>query len=207
MKGKLKLLIADDHKIVRMGLIKLIEIEDDMCVIGEASNGDEAVRLAHELAPDVIVLDLLMPKKNGDEVTAEILNDNPSAKILILTSFGESNHVASALKSGALSAVVKGSSEDDLAMAIRKTAKGERILSQEITNAISLADDAQALSERNVQILTYAAKGLTNSDIAQLLGISVDGVKNHMKTIRRKLNAATRGEAIAIAMSNGQLQV
>lgn len=207
MKGKLKLLIADDHKIVRMGLIKLIEIEDDMSVIGEASNGDEAVRLARELAPDVIVLDLLMPKKNGDEVTAEILNDNPSAKILILTSFGESNHVASALKSGALSAVVKGSSEDDLAMAIRKTAKGERILSQEITNAISLADDAQALSERNVQILTYAAKGLTNSDIAQLLGISVDGVKNHMKTIRRKLNAATRGEAIAIAMSNGQLQV
>lgn len=207
MKGKLKLLIADDHKIVRMGLIKLIEIEDDMCVIGEASNGDEAVRLARELVPDVIVLDLMMPKKNGDKVTVEILNDNPSAKILILTSFGESNHVASALKSGAISAVVKGSSEDDLAMAIRKTAKGERILSQEITNAISLADDAQALSERNVQILTYAAKGLTNSDIAQLLGISVDGVKNHMKTIRRKLNAATRGEAIAIAMSNGLLQV
>lgn len=207
MKGKLKLLIADDHKIVRMGLIKLIEIEDDMCVIGEASNGDEAVRLARELAPDVIVLDLMMPKKNGDKVTVEILNDNPSAKILILTSFGESNHVASALKSGAISAVVKGSSEDDLAMAIRKTAKGERILSQEISNAISLADDAQALSERNVQILTYAAKGLTNSDIAQLLGISVDGVKNHMKTIRRKLNAATRGEAIAIAMSNGLLQV
>lgn len=207
MKGKLKLLIADDHKIVRMGLIKLIEIEDDMCVIGEASNGDEAVRLARELMPDVIVLDLMMPKKNGDKVTVEILNDNPSAKILILTSFGESNHVASALKSGAISAVVKGSSEDDLAMAIRKTAKGERILSQEITNAISLADDAQALSERNVQILTYAAKGLTNSDIAQLLGISVDGVKNHMKTIRRKLNAATRGEAIAIAMSNGLLQV
>lgn len=207
MKGKLKLLIADDHKIVRMGLIKLIEIEDDMCVIGEASNGDETVRLARELAPDVIVLDLMMPKKNGDKVTVEILNDNPSAKILILTSFGESNHVASALKSGAISAVVKGSSEDDLAMAIRKTAKGERILSQEISNAISLADDAQALSERNVQILTYAAKGLTNSDIAQLLGISVDGVKNHMKTIRRKLNAATRGEAIAIAMSNGLLQV
>lgn len=207
MKSKLKLLIADDHKIVRMGLIKLIEIEDDMCVIGEASNGDEAVRLARELMPDVIVLDLMMPKKNGDKVTVEILNDNPSAKILILTSFGESNHVASALKSGAISAVVKGSSEDDLAMAIRKTAKGERILSQEITNAISLADDAQALSERNVQILTYAAKGLTNSDIAQLLGISVDGVKNHMKTIRRKLNAATRGEAIAIAMSNGLLQV
>lgn len=207
MKGKLKLLIADDHKIVRMGLIKLIEIEDDMCVIGEASNGDEAVRLARELVPDVIVLDLMMPKKNGDKVTVEILNDNPSAKILILTSFGESNHVASALKSGAISAVVKGSSEDDLAMAIRKTAKGERILSQEISNAISLADDAQALSERNVQILTYAAKGLTNSDIAQLLGISVDGVKNHMKTIRRKLNAATRGEAIAIAMSNGLLQV
>lgn len=207
MKGKLKLLIADDHKIVRMGLIKLIEIEDDMCVIGEASNGDEAVRLARELVPDVIVLDLMMPKKNGDKVTVEILNDNPSAKILILTSFGESNHVAAALKSGAISAVVKGSSEDDLAMAIRKTAKGERILSQEISNAISLADDAQALSERNVQILTYAAKGLTNSDIAQLLGISVDGVKNHMKTIRRKLNAATRGEAIAIAMSNGLLQV
>lgn len=206
MKDKLRLLIADDHKIVRMGLTKLIEIEEDMTVVGEASNGEDAVRLAHELAPNVIVLDLMMPRMNGDKVTEEIIRNDPTAKIMLLTSFGESNSIASALAAGATSAVVKGSSENDLAMAIRNTANGERVLSQEIAAAITLADDSSQLSERNVQILTYAAKGLSNSDIAQLLEISVDGVKKHFKTIRRKLNAATRGEAIAIAMRKGLIE-
>ena len=206
MKDKLRLLIADDHKIVRMGHNKLIEIEAEMTVGGEAANGEDAVRLAHELAPDVIVLDLMMPRMNGDKVTEEIIRNDPTAKIMLLTSFGESNSIASALAAGATSAVVKGSSENDLAMAIRNTANGERVLSQEIAAAITLADDSSQLSERNVQILTSAAKGLSNSDIAQLLEISVDGVKKHFKTIRRKLNAATRGEAIAIAMRKGLIE-
>ena len=119
MKPKIKILLADDHQVVRMGLAAIIAAEADMLLIGEASDGAEAVSLAHELSPDVIIMDLLMPTKNGAEATSEILAANPSAKILVLTTFGESDEMMMAMDAGAAGALIKDTPRAELVAAIR----------------------------------------------------------------------------------------
>ena len=203
MKKPIRILLADDHLVVRMGLAAIVNLEDDMDLVGEAGNGEEAVRLAKALKPDIVVMDLMMPVLCGADATAIIARELPEAKILVLTTFSDSGDVRQALAAGAVGAIVKDSSHDELIAAIRAVASGERVISPEIANAISAKEQVPQLAQRHVEILRYAAKGLSYSDISKLLDIGVDCIKAHMKTAFARLNAANRSEAVAIAIRLG----
>ena len=203
MKGeKIKILLADDHLVVRMGLAAIISFEKDLKLVGEASDGEEAVRKAAELRPDVIVMDLMMPLLDGAAATARIRAADPEAKVLVLTTFGGSEEMKRALEAGAAGALVKGAQKKDLLSAIRRIAVGERVVSAEIARAIEMLPSGE-LSERQVEVLRLAAKGFSNRDIAKMLGVSLDCIKEHLKLVFTRFNAATRTEAVAIAVARG----
>ena len=207
MKGeKIKILLADDHLVVRMGLAAIISFEKDLKLVGEASDGEEAVRKAAELRPDVIVMDLMMPLLDGASATARIRAANPEAKVLVLTTFGGSEEMKRALEAGAAGALVKGAQKKDILSAIRRIAAGERVVSDEIARAIEMLPSGE-LSERQIEVLRLAAKGLSNRDIAKVLGVSLDCIKEHLKLVFTRFNAATRTEAVAIAVARGLVRL
>ena len=201
---KLRILLADDHMVVRMGLSALIDKQSDMIVVGEATDGREAVRLAEKLKPDVTIMDILMPGMNGAEASAEILRHDPEAKILVLTTFGSSPDVRRALDSGARGALTKDALQQELLDAVRRIAAGERVVDREIK--ASLAAEP-TLSARQIEVLELVAKGFDNKEVAKLLGLSVDGVKKHLKIIFAALGAASRTEAVSLAMNSHLLKV
>ena len=207
MDSKTRILIADDHLVVRMGLSAIIGIEKDMTVVGEACDGQEAVRLAATLKPDVIVMDLMMPKLGGADATEAILKANPAAKILILTTFGTSDELRRTLDAGAVGALVKDSAHDQLIDAIRHVASGERTISPEIKRQLKTSGQEPQLTSRQTEILTYVAKGLNNREIARQIGIGTDCVKAHLKTAFSRLGAASRAEAVTIALRNHLLKI
>lgn len=211
MSAKIKLMLADDHQIVRMGLATIIRLEKDLVLVGEARNGHEAVKLAMELQPDVILMDIMMPKLNGAAATRRILESHPSTpripRILILTTFGESAEVREALEAGASGALIKDTPREKLVAAIRETAAGKRVLSPEIAHALEIQSNKPTLSNRQLEILGYVAKGLTTKDIASLIGIGQDGVNAHLRTIFERLGAASRAEAVSLAISGKLLKI
>lgn len=198
-----KILFADDHQIVREGLARLIDREKNLKIVAEADNGRDAVRLADKLHPDLIVLDLKMPVKDGTTAAREILQANPSAKVLILTSFTTGAEVKSALDAGVLSAIVKDCSSDMLIDALRRTARGEKVISPEIADTISEQQRTPVLSARQLEILRLVAKGFNNDEIAERIGISRGGVKAHLAITFDRLGAASRTEAASLAVSLG----
>ena len=204
---KIKVLLADDHLVVRMGLAAIISLEKDMSVVAEADNGLDAVRLAAEKKPDVIVMDLMMPKLDGAGATAEILAGNPEASIIILTTFGGSIDVKHAIDAGARSALVKATSQRDLIDAIRRTAHGESVICSEIANTLEADADSVELSDRQLKILGYVAKGLNNREIAETMNVGRDCIKAQLKTIFSKLGVASRSEAAAFAVNRNMVKV
>jgi len=202
-RGKIGILFADDHQIVREGFVRLVGREADMKIVGEAENGLEAVRLAIELKPDVTVLDLRMPLKDGATAAAEILAANPDAKIMMLTSFATAAEVKVALDAGVLGAVVKDSSSETLIEAIRATARGEKFISREIADTLAEQRLAPAISDRQKDILRLVAKGFNNDEIAERIGITRHGVKAHLAIVFERLGASSRTEATSIALSLG----
>lgn len=202
-RTKTKILFADDHQIVREGLARLIDREDDMRIVAEAENGADAVRRARELKPDLIILDLRMPVKDGATAAAEILAADPNAKILLLTSFATAAEVKTALDAGVLSAVVKDSSSETLISAIRTTTRGERFISQEIADTLAERKVEPAISDRQREILRLVAKGFNNDEIAEQIGITRHGVKAHLAIVFERLGASSRTEAASIALSLG----
>ncbi len=200
MKPTTRILIADDHAVVRMGLASLLGTQDGLTVVGDAEDGEAAVAKALELKPDVIIMDLMMPKKDGATATAEIHAALPETKILILTTFGTSDGIANALNSGATGALMKNAPNSQLVEAIRTVANGGRAVSEEVERLMEEDPPVKALTPRQMEILEGLTRGLTNQDIAKELGIREDRVKDHVNAIFSRLGAANRTEAVAIAM-------
>ena len=206
MGTELKIIIADDHQIVRMGLASIFAKISDISVIGEARNGIEAIKLARELKPDVILMDLMMPKKNGVQATLEILAENPEAKILILTTFGTADEVRQVLDAGAAGVIVKDMLHEQLITAVRDAAAGKRVVSEEIQCHLDAYPPNNSLSPRQIEVLGHVAKGLTTKEISDIMGIGADGVNAHLRGIFSRLNASSRTEAVSIALRNHLLK-
>ncbi|MBQ2629221.1 MAG: response regulator transcription factor [Kiritimatiellae bacterium] len=200
MKSKIKVLIADDHTIVRIGLTTLLNAESDIEVVGEARNGEMAVKEALRLTPDIVVMDLMMPKKDGAEATAELHERLPSAKVIILTTFGASDGIAHALESGAAGALMKTADDAAIVSTIRAVAGGRTVISADIKRLLANDPPVPTLTPRQLEVLSSMTRGLTNRDIANQLGICIDRVNDQVAAILTKIGAANRTEAVAIAL-------
>ena len=200
---KIKVLLADDHMVVRMGIASLLTFAGGIEVVGEADNGVDAVKMAHELKPDVVLMDLQMPELGGAEATARIHADNPAVKILILTTFGTSAELKKAMDAGATGALVKSSSRTEIVDAIRGIMAGKQVLSDEIRHTIENFSSMPELSSRQIEILNLVAKGFSNKEIAEIVGISAETVKEHVANIFQRIGASSRAEAATLAVSLG----
>lgn len=207
---KIRILLADDHTILRDGIRSLIEDEPDMEVVGEAEDGLSVVKLADSLKPDVILMDLAMPLLNGLEATRQIRKSNPNAKILILTMHENEEYIRQVLANGAMGYILKDAAARELLGAIRSVNKGEVVLSPAITRLIvtdylrwgdlSAQDTSDGLTDRERQILQLIAEGYTNKQIAEILSISIKTVQAHRLNLMKKLDLHNRGELIKYAI-------
>jgi DNA-binding NarL/FixJ family response regulator len=202
----IRILIADDHAVVRRGLRSILQIEKDFQIVGEASNGAETVEKARQLKPDVIIMDLIMPEKSGGEATAEILAERPETRILLLTTFGTADDVAKALEAGAAGALMKTSDESEIIAAIRTVAAGGRAVSDEIKRLMAESPPTPSLTSRQSEVLNAMSKGLSNAEIAKVFGINEFTVREHVVNIMAKLDASNRAEAVAIALRKNLLK-
>ncbi len=211
MTDTIRILIADDHAIVRQGLRALIGSEPGMELIGEARDGAEAVAKARTLKPDVILLDLHMPRTDGITAIREITSEQPTARILVLTSFVEDDQVFGAIKAGALGYLLKESEPDELLRAIRDVARGQsslhpsiaRKLILELNRPVAQPRSDEGLSDREVDVLRLVAQGLSNEEIGQRLFISEPTVRAHVSNILSKLHLANRTQAALYALRKG----
>lgn len=207
----IRIFIADDHAIVRKGVRSLLSLEEDMEVVGEATNGREAVRGVGELNPDVILMDLLMPEVDGIQAIQQIIAKQPSAKVLVLTSFDTDDKIFPAIKMGALGYLLKDSDPSELATAIRQVNAGQcslhpviaRKVLQELNLSPKQPTSAQSLTEREVEVLRMVARGKSNRQIAEELFISPGTVRTHLSSILGKLHLASRTQATLYALKEG----
>ena len=193
-------LIADDHAIVRTGLTTLLETVDGIKVVGEADDGAVAVKKTLKLRPDIVIMDLMMPVMDGITAIREIKAKLPQTKVLILTTSTVSDDLAKALEAGAEGAVTKATANAKLITALKSISAGKRWISPEITELIAQDPPAPSLTPRQGEILDCVTRGLTNKDIARLLGISERMVEEHIESLFQKIGAANRAEAVAIAL-------
>ena len=204
---KIRILLADDHILVRIGLKTLINAQPDLDVVGEASDGAEAAALYDRLLPDVVIIDLMMSGTDGAEATRLIRENHPDAKVIILTSFSTSADLARALSYGAVGAQLKGSSTDNLLAAVRTVAAGGTAVDPEVQKLVRVQENPPQLTARQSEILKAVVEGLTTDAIARQQGISPSAVKQHVALICNKLGAATRSEAVAIALRKQLLKI
>lgn len=204
--SKVRILIADDHAIVRMGVKLLLSAEKEFQIIGEAEDGMGALEMSLKAEPDLIILDLMMPKMNGVDVTKKVKEKLPDAKIVLLTSFATAEGLAQALQYGANGIVLKSSAEVELIPAIRTVLSGKRHLSVGLKGQLKLSLPTIVLTERQECILRSVMEGRSNADIARQQGIAEITVKNHLAAIFNKLSVSNRSEAVAVAMKKHLLE-
>jgi DNA-binding NarL/FixJ family response regulator len=208
MTTDIRVLLADDHSLVRKGFRRLLEDEPGIVVVGEAANGVEAVELARTLRPDVIVMDMAMPELNGTQATIEILKFLPAAGIVILSMYSEANYVRNALAAGARGYLLKNASEVDLGAAVKNVARGRKVIDPKIEGPIELPNEpAPVLTPRERQILQLIAEAKSTREIANLLDLSVNTVAVHRANIMERLGVHKTAELVLYAVRTGIAQI
>ena len=212
----IKIVIADDHPVVRKGLSLLLSSQDEFEVIGEAANGEEAIAKALELSPEIMLMDLVMPKMDGISATKEILRLKPEIKILILTSFSDANHAIPALEAGALGYLLKENDPEEVIQAISKLVNGEKQIHPKVTEGLLSALQTQrkpehnllnSLTSREKEVLKEITNGKSNKEIASTLFISEKTVKTHVSNILSKLSLQDRTQAALFAIRHLPAQI
>jgi len=212
--ARIRILLAEDHIVVRQGTRQLLERETDLEVIGEASDGEEAIRLTSQLKPDVVIMDVAMPKLSGIEATKQIKELSPSAIVLVLTGYDYDEYIFSLLEAGAAGYLLKDVSGDELIGAIRAVYAGEPVLHPIVVRKLMTRFKSQAattaearpqelLSQRELEVLKLAARGMSNKDIGEELFISVRTVQAHLRAIFNKLGVGSRSEAVLYGLKRG----
>lgn len=212
MQDPISVLLVDDHAVVRQGLRAFFDTQPDLNVVGEAASGEEAIRLATEHIPDVVLIDLVMPGMDGVEATLRIKRITPRTQVIVLTSYHEDEHIFPALRAGALSYMLKDTGMNELADAVRRGARGEASLHPRVASRViqdlrggwhAGSDAFLDLTDRELEILRLIAQGLSNADIMEELVISENTVKGHVSNILSKLHLANRTQAAVYAWREG----
>ena len=215
MTDLIQILVVDDHVVVREGLSALLVPRNGMEVVGEAVDGAEAVEKAHLLQPDVILMDLNLPVKSGLEAITEIIQENPDARILVLTSFDEESNLSAAIEAGALGYLSKNSSTQELFHAVQGVAMGSLSVSQDVTQTLlqklryptpTSQSNLSALTERELDVLRALGQGLSNQEIAEKLNIEITTVRSHISRILNKLKLDNRTQGALYAVKSGLVQ-
>jgi DNA-binding NarL/FixJ family response regulator len=201
----IQVVIADDHPVVLQGLSAIFRSAKDIKIIGEATNGEEACKLYDQLSPDVLILDLRMPTKDGLQVVTELMSSTrvPKPRIIVMTTYRSEEDIRRALSAGAKGYLVKGASPQEIRDAVRKVAGGETFLPATVASKLAESMAHPELSKRELEVLKYIANGRSNKEIGTILFISENTVRGHVKSILTKLDAMGRTEAIAIATKRG----
>ena len=205
---KISVLIADDHPVVRLGLAAILNSQNDIEIVAEATDGEEACELYERHSPDVLMLDLRMPKKDGLQIVTELMARRVSKpRIVVMTSFDQEQNIRRALSAGVKGFLAKRSHPQQIREAVRRVAQGESFLPQEIGLKLAESMSRSELSKREAQVLHYLALGGSNKEIGRALYIGEGTVKHHVKSILSKLDAMGRVEAIAIAVERGLIHL
>jgi DNA-binding NarL/FixJ family response regulator len=205
--GKIRILIADDHDVVRKGPAALVRTEPEIEVIAEAAGGNEALKLFSKFLPDLLLLDLRMPDKNGIQTMVEIRDKFPEARILVLSAFDGDEDSYRAFRAGGRGYLLKNTTRDELLSALRTVASGQNWVPKDVAVQLVSRKIRKQLTTREVEVLNELSKGLTNKEIANIMNISEHTVKVHLKNILRKLDAADRTRAVTTAIQRGIIRL